>query len=194
MTVATSLASALLFCTVICRPRFTSSGSSPADMGVLTEPSFKERSRVPLSVPPYGKIGRGGGCVKAGEGMCKQWSAWGILRGSKQASMVCDLFYFFLRAYLGQRSLSVCEEFPSPLSEPVRSLQLYWRNSQQHPGNPFAQRRLPPRPDCKNLISPNLATSSILDITRDAFLIFARSNKIGELEKERENNSRYSPH
>lgn len=38
ITLATSTASALLFCTVCCKPRFTSSGSSPADMGVLTEP------------------------------------------------------------------------------------------------------------------------------------------------------------
>ncbi len=38
ITLAISIGSALRFCAVCCRPRLTSSGSSPADIGVLTEP------------------------------------------------------------------------------------------------------------------------------------------------------------
>lgn len=38
MTLATSSGSALRFCTVTWSPRLTSSGSSPRDSGVLTEP------------------------------------------------------------------------------------------------------------------------------------------------------------
>lgn len=49
MTFAISMGSALRFCAVTCSPRLTSSGFSPCDIGVLTEPGESRVSRTGAS-------------------------------------------------------------------------------------------------------------------------------------------------
>lgn len=57
MTLAISIGSALLFCAVTCKPLLTSSGSSPRDIGVFTEPLALSLARPHYSQDADGKFG-----------------------------------------------------------------------------------------------------------------------------------------